>query len=96
MGENATLKTRLVSPADSSRKSRPVAASHRRMLLPPAAAMSCPSDEKRATQQSPLERSNGRMAAPAFSRSQTLTVLSALPLTSRFPSIEKPTVVFPP
>src|SRR5262245_55627534 len=59
VGENATLKTRLLPPADRTRTSRPVAASQRRTLAPSAAAISCPSDEKRATQQSVLECSNG-------------------------------------
>ena len=38
----------------------------------------------------------GRIAAPAFSRSQTLAVLSALVLTSCLPSVEKPTGVIAP
>ena len=88
MGENATLEIKPFSTAGSSRTSRPVAASHRRTLLPLAAAISWPSGEKRATRDQPV-RSNGRMAAPAFSRSQTLAVLSALVVMSRLPSHRK-------
>ena len=45
-----------MSPAGSSRTSRPVAASHRRTLLPSAAAISWPSGEKRATNDVSRER----------------------------------------
>src|SRR6516165_5827740 len=97
VGENATLKMELPSPTDSSLASRPVAASHRRTRLPSADAIQWPSDEKRATNDQPFDvPSNCRMAAPAFSRSQTLAVLSALVVTSRLPSIEKQTAVIAP
>ncbi len=53
VGENATLKMALLSPAGSSRTSRPVAASHRRTRLPLAHAIQWPSDEKRVTNDQP-------------------------------------------
>jgi len=97
VGEKATLKTRAVCPGESSRTSRPLAASHRRTFLPSAAAISWQSGEKRATSGTLLAvASNGQIAAPAFSTSQTLAVLSAPVVTSRWPSVEKRTVLIVP
>src|SRR5215469_11702685 len=92
VGENATLVIYAFSDPENSCTACPVAASHnRRARAPLAEAIHWPPGEKRATDDHSIP--TGRIAAPAFSKSQIRAVLSAPTLASRFPSVEKRTAL---